>query len=140
MNKLSKLTCTPEESHRLVQLGILQYAFLWHERGPEGEWDTRQMAAPLVGTDFVFPAWTKAELDVMIGPRFAKPDLWTQELRPKSATHPHTYPIRLPDRELVFRIGARASATALIYMLTESFLSPDDCNQRYKDVFLTETL
>lgn len=83
------------------------------------------------------PAWTKAELDAMIGPNYAKPDLWEEmKQREKAATDPNTYPVFFLQGCSVFENGAQASAHGLIWLLQNDYINPADANDRYRAIFL----
>jgi hypothetical protein len=131
------LTCDPEQSKQLVALGILPLSFLWHIRDFGGPWETITIRYAEYSENMV-PAWTKAELDAMIGPRYSKPELWTIEFREKSATDPNTYPVFMPEKCMVFEVGAQASAQGLIYLLENEFINPAECNERYMAIFKRE--
>lgn len=130
---LNKLTCNQEQSQKLISLGVAGVSFLTHYRaGNRTEvWQTD------ADTKFeeAWPAWTKAELDAMIGPRFEKPDLWKEQFTSKSHD-PNTYPIIKLSGCVIFKNGAEASAAALIFLLEENFLFVAEINERYRSIFL----
>jgi hypothetical protein len=139
MFNLNLLTCSPVQSSRLMALGITPRAFLWHrlDGPPDGlKWKTHQLLKPVLGPEQV-PAWTKAELDAMIGPQYAKPDLWEAEKqREKSAMDPNAYPVFFLHGCEVFENGAQASARGLIWLLENEYIKSTDANDRYRGVFL----
>lgn len=139
MNKISILTCLPAQSAKLVELGIQPRSIFWHHlTGPADavEWKTQQLLRPVLGPEQV-PAWTKAELDAMIGPKFAKPDLWDQaKQREQSAMDPNTYPVFFLHGCEIFENGAQASARGLIWLLQNEFINPADANDRYRAIFV----
>lgn len=139
MNNLYKLTCSPTQAAKLVELGIFPRAILWQRLdGKNAEtlkWSVQQLIKPILSPECV-PAWTKAEIDVMIGPRYAKADQWPDEkIREKSATDPSQYPVFFLDRVEIFDNGAQASASGLIYLLQNEFITPDEASERYRAVF-----
>lgn len=83
------------------------------------------------------PAWTKEELDAMIGPEFSKPDFWKPEKLGKEQD-PESYPVYYPDKMRIFKKGAEASADALIFLLQNKHVRAYDANQRYTDLFLKD--
>ena len=132
--KLHKLTCNPQQAEKLLSLGIEPEAILWHYFRGEN-WITEPAKFPETPSKICLPAWTKAELDAMIGPQFAKPDLWKDDRQVK-AQNPHTYPIFTLNSCVSYEVGAQASAHALTYMLEEDFVTAEDANGRYKAIFL----
>lgn len=138
MKPLHFLTCSPQQSARLLELGIYPRAFLWHLlTGPADnvQWKVQQLLKPVVSPEQV-PAWTKHELDIFIGPRFAKPDLWKDENpRAESATDPNTFPVFFLHGCEIFENGAQASARGLVWLLENDFINAEDANDRYRKVF-----
>jgi hypothetical protein len=140
MNDLYKIVCSPVQAGKLVDLGIFPRSILWQRlEGHNGEtfsWKVQTLIKPILSPECV-PAWTKAEIDAMIGPRFAKADLWPDEkIREKSATDPNQYPVFFLDRVEVFDNGAQASAAGLIWLIQNEFIRPDQANERYRAIFL----
>lgn len=143
MKNLSQITCGPEQAKELVELGITPVAFMWNgfepaEKQVEGEptrmaWAVAVYRKPVFSDELV-PAWTKQELDAMIGPDIEKPDLFKKDQITK-ATLPETYPLMLPDKMLTFTNGARASAAALTYLLKVKYIDPVKVNERYLKMF-----
>lgn len=142
MKNLSFITCDPRQAEQLVGLGINGIAFMWHERLKDPikvgsrvvEWETAIFRNPKPGPDLL-PAYTKQELDAMIGPDITpKPDFYPQDMISK-ATDPLTYPVMLPATMHIFSNGAHASAEALIYLLTIKFIDPVKVNERYLKMF-----
>jgi hypothetical protein len=149
MNKLEQLTASREICNSLVELGIEEIAVLWHHRraiNPDelGEWRVGYLTDPEPFIELCIPAWTKAELDAMIGANRPKPDLFTdRELGLTVAETEDTpykfnkdqYPIFMPDMVKIFTSGAEASAFVLIKLLEAGKLKPEDCIKRYKNIF-----
>jgi hypothetical protein len=130
---LGLLTCTPEQSAKILSQGIYADAILWHYKFSD-DWRTLHNYELRSNAPLKLPAWTFAELAAMIGPNYKKPDLWGPQ-RAKSATDPNTYPVFFPDKCLVFEVGAQAAAEGLLFLLEEKMLNPADCNQRYNAIF-----
>lgn len=139
MKSLNFLTCSPQQSAKLLELGIYPRAFLWHIlTGPADkiEWKTQQLLKPVPGPEQV-PAWTKHELDVLVGPKYAKPDLWNEaKQREQSAMDPNTFPVFFLHGCEIFENGAQASARGLVWLLENEFVNPVEANDRYRAVFL----
>lgn len=149
MNKLEQLTASRELCDQLVDLGVEEIAIFWHDRtanrnGNMTEWEVKMLDYPIPFHENCIPAWTKQELDVMIGPNFPKPDLFTdRELGLTAAENEDTpykynkeqYPIFLPDKLMVFASGADASAFVLIKLIEAGKLKPEDCIKRYNKLF-----
>lgn len=143
MQQFRRLTCSPEQSKELNTLGLVaQPVIFWHnfeDDIQESGWQVSAM--PFASTDDItehmLPAYTKAELDVMIGNRFAKPDLWSaREFNNSKAQDPETYPLFFQDKMQVFKNGAEASAAALIFLIANKHLKPAEAIDRHKKVFL----
>ena len=139
MKNLNLLTCSPKQSEALLRLGILPHCFFWHHlTGPADSvrWVTQQILKPMLGPEMV-PAWTKAELDVMIGPQFAKPDLWEEmKQREKAATDPNSYSVFFLNSCEIFENGAMASARGLTWLIENEHINPADANNRYRAIFM----
>lgn len=155
MNRLEQLTANRSLCEHLVEMGILPTAIIWHLAEDDQEaiaaaelagneleetpvkWDTCLLQDPEPFPGVCVPAWTKAELDVMIGPLYPKPDLFTQkELGQSKTQEAETYPLFMPNKMVVCEVGADASAQALIFLLEQELLTVDTCNYRYMKVFL----
>lgn len=140
MSNLRKLTCSPEQSRKLVDLGITCPSILVHVclRADECEGSYNDPGAwkievydiinpPFNGT---LPAWTKAELDALITSRFEKPDFYPGRGNDQSlhrVSNPWEYPVFTPGKSLTFKNGAEASAFALIWLLENKKITPADC-------------
>lgn len=140
MNQLFKIVCSPLQAGKLIEAGISPRPILWQIlQGNNGEgvnWKVLELLKPVLSAEQV-PAWTKHEIDVMIGPRFAKPDLWPDDkIRDNSPTDPNRYPVFFPDKCFEFDNGAQASAAGLLYLLENEFLDAEQCNMRYRAVFM----
>lgn len=139
MNNLEQLTASRKYCNGLFLLGITPISFLWWIVEKEGENITYEVAPVLNPSPgpTCLPAWTKTEIDVMIGPEFSpKPDLFTkQQLGNAKLMKPESYPVYTPQKMQVFDNGADASAFSLIYLIEGGLLKPGDCNNRYSKVF-----
>jgi hypothetical protein len=143
--KQSKLTITPSQALQLQALGIDAPAVLYHFTDqdllttPAPIWEImtqeyvltfKNMAAPHT----MVPAWTKEEVDVMIGPKFTKPDLYEPGMVGR-ATNPYRFPVFFPDKLVDFESGAQASAEFLIFLLKMNKINPIHAVDRYKRVY-----
>jgi len=132
---LAKLTANPAQCKILQGLGINAPSFLCHYF-KEGL--NAFTAVTVSGTEYeTVPAWTKEELDCMIGPEFSKPDLWKPDKVGKEQD-PESYPVYYPDKMRIFKKGAEASADALIFLLQNKHVRAYDANTRYCDLFLKD--
>lgn len=131
---LSKLTNSRQQGKELVYHGITAKPFFYHF--PDGE-AVRQNGHPEHLTGDTYPAFTKGELDAMIGPQFGKPDFWEESRigNPKAATDPLSFPVFFPASCVVYSNPAQASAAALIYLLENEFINAADANARHKHIF-----
>ena len=85
MNAISQITASRDVCETLVKLGITSQAFFYHSKEVQkrkGEsdiitWDVWEFESGCQAykPDEVVPAWTKQELDVMLGGDIPKPDL-----------------------------------------------------------------
>lgn len=135
---LAKLTANPGQCKILQSLGIKAPAFLCHYKNgsnPE-HWYVAPSEPPAAAYE-TLPAWTKEELDAMIGPEFSKPDLWKPDKIGKEQD-PESYPVYYPDKMRIFKKGAEASADALIFLLQNKHVRAYDANTRYSDLFLKD--
>lgn len=150
MNKLGQLTASLELCNELVDLGVEEIAFLWHTREAIDadnltDWEVKPVQDPTPLPDTCVPAWTKAELEAMIGPNLQKPDLFTdKELaltiagEKKDTPYPYKrfqYPVFMPDMLKVFKNGADAAAFVLKLLIEHKHIKPEDCIKRYKQIF-----
>jgi len=154
MNRLEQLTANPDKCDELVALGIIPKAIIWWLREIDQEaidkaakagkpldytpmhWDACLLEDPMHISGSCIPAWTKAELDVMIGPELPKPDLYTAEKLGNSRVQDaETYPIFFPTKLEVYTNGAQASAVALKWLIENKIIDVDGCNHRYFKVF-----
>lgn len=136
---LAKLTANPAQCKILQSLGVKAPAFLCHFKMGENP-DLQNWIVGPTRSEAAFetlPAWTKEELDAMIGPEYSKPDLWKPDKLSKGQD-PETYPVYYPDKMKVFKKGAEASADALIFLLQNKHVHAYDANQRYTDLFLKD--
>lgn len=143
MNNLEQLTANREFAKKLIELGITPKAFFWHLREydeAKGEsWDCCILNSPEYVAGVKIPAWTKAEIDVMLGPDFLKPDLYDDdEVKAVSGARPFDrdkYPVFMPTNLYETKNGADASAKALIFFIENGNVDPNKCNERYKKLF-----
>lgn len=111
MNKLSKIVCTPEQSQRLVELGVVPLSALYFNYKTETEY--------LIGPESkkaikVLPAWTKYELEVMLGPAMPKADF--------EHVKPFSFKVQNKQWTRYYQNGAEAAAAGLIYLIEEEIL------------------
>lgn len=139
--QIEQLTATAEQCRRLIDAGITApSAVFWHcleedtiqpndtTGEPVKRWTTAMYLKPKI-SDTMVPAWTKEELDLMIGPDWLKPDIWdTKDVT--GATDPLTYPIAYPDRMVVFKTGSQASADVLLTLIAKDKVNPKEASDR----------
>ncbi len=138
--QLTQLTATPAQCMSLLELGINAPSFLHHVGMDKNFSRYETKAVDLTdhcGYIPISPAWTKAELDVMIGPEFSKPDLMKPEMVIKEDDET-TYPVYYMEKMMGFKNGAQASADALIYLLQKKAVRANDANARYTAVFIKD--
>jgi len=133
---LAKLTANPAQCKILQKLGITAPSFLCHYFKEGVNAFTTHSVGKFDEYEPV-PAWTKEELDAMIGPEYSKPDLWKPDKVGKEQD-PESYPVYYPDKMRIFKKGAEASADALIFLLQNKHVRANDANTRYVDLFLKD--
>lgn len=152
MNNLEQLTASRNYCDGLFLLGISPVSFLWWVESEETQNERKVIeegltpkhityeVAPVINPSpgpMCLPAWTKTEIDVMIGPDFSpKPDLFTQQqIGNSKMLKPESYPVYTMQKMQVFENGADASAFALIYLIEGGLLKASECNNRYSKLF-----
>lgn len=124
-----------ENAKKLQMLGIECAPFLYWEfceqESGNSVWEVGVYQAP---DDTLTPAWTKAELDYMIGPGMEKPDLLHPQ-RYGKYSNPDSYPLYYANKSQEYKNGAEASATALIFLIENEVLDVDTINKRYLKFF-----
>lgn len=100
----------------------------------ENDVDVSQFMNP-AGNPNLVPAWTKAELDYMIGPALPKPDLLHPDKYSKYSK-PDSWPLYFPGKMVEFSNGADAAACALVYLIEQEILDVETINSRYKQFYL----
>lgn len=148
MNNLEQLTASKNLCEQLVELGINPVSFLWHSvEIVEGKKD--EEGNPLFANDVCLlvepeykegeniPAWTKAELDVMIGPVYAKVDLLTDEETTKNMDR-YQYAVFFVNKMMLFKNGAEATAHGLIFLLQNKMIDAMEASERYSKLFTPE--
>lgn len=148
MQKMEQLTASREQCDKLVELGVEPKAYLWHTVEDDDPQPNDKEGNPILkyevcllmnpqprrGIYGTLPAWTKAELDVMIGPDWGKPD-FIEKSQIGKAGNPNEYAVYYPEKMKTFKNGADASADALIYLIEKRVLKIEDINERYKIFF-----
>jgi hypothetical protein len=84
--------------------------------------------------DGLIPAWTKTELDYMIGNDLEKPDLVLTRRAGKFGNL-NKYPLYYPNKSIEFDNGAEASAQVLIFLIENEQLDVAKINERYIKFF-----
>lgn len=148
MNHLSKITASREAVESLIKYGIIpQGGDLWHCNSAEG-WELCELEDGEYSPGFCLPAWSKEEIDVMIGGEFnmlanvrARARIHTAEL-PPGMNHDEYWPgyfvVYYPEKEITYSKGADAAAGMLEYLLTTGMVKPGACNMRYQAVYKQE--
>jgi len=111
MNLLEKIVCTPEQAQKLLNLGIQHGSALSFNYKNETEY---LIGPPHPKATKVLPAWTKHELEVMLGPAMPKPDFEYKK--------PFHYKLVTKKWQKFYANGAVAAADALIYLIEEQIL------------------
>lgn len=148
MNKneqLSRLTASRELCEQLVAAGIIPWATLWHLKShmDEGEnvaivWEIDSLegtdGSGEYSEDEAVPAWTKEELDVMLGPSVNLPQLPEPRFMGRLGNARfHTW--FGSSSRIDCEKGADCSARVLLYALKENGIKVEDANRRFLDVF-----
>lgn len=122
-------------SIELMQLGVFPVSVMWYFRKSQ---DQEYML--LCGRHFKYladsciPAWSKEELDFMVGNKYKKPDL--PEISAISKTQDtDLWVVYFPTVMKQYRKGSNASAEGLIYLLENEMIDIDVLNKRYFERF-----
>lgn len=144
---MEKLMCKPEQSEKLVSLGVLPECFFWWfleeddtDMNDAGESPLKWRASLMLHASFMegqcVPAWTKGELDAMTGPFIPKTDMFTKsEFGTSRTIDAETYPIFSPSAMTTYTNGAEAAAWFLIWAIENKHVTVDAINKRYKKLF-----
>lgn len=125
-----KLICTPEQSLRLVQLGVIKACMFAYEKVSVKDCpDTWEFIGEWMGDENNIPAWTMEELAAGIGSGFWKPDLFGTNDYTSNANMMQ-YALYLNDRKLHFTNGAQAYAQQLIHMIENRYARVECVNER----------
>lgn len=157
MNAIAQITASRDICQTLVKLGIEPKAFFWHlkeltpNKDPEKSdiitWDVWELNKPVYEENECIPAWTKQELDLLIGGDVMKPDLLpmnnvkvgTKKVGDDNKTV-YIYQYAWFDQkgmstwERTFQVinpGPTASAQTLLTALQKGWVTPEMANDRY---------
>lgn len=130
MLNLAMITASRELCEKLVEEGLRPNAFFWHYQDGE-TWKIAQFKTP--DTFNMVPAWTKQELDFMIGNDLPKPDLFDREKASKQDLD--QYPLFTPTKQYTFKNGADASAQALLLLISLQMIDPIKASERHDKHF-----
>lgn len=133
MQGLEKLTAPRNLCLDLVQLRVKPNAHFWHYFDGEG-WDVVMLKNPVFDPEKIIPAWTKEELDFMVGNEWPKPDLMGTYRQPEGFEL-DVYCIYFPDKMLQYKTGSEASADGLKWLLVNGKLDVKKLNDRFEKRF-----
>lgn len=147
MNAIAQITASKDICQTLVKLGITPRAFFWHLK--EGDkWDVWELEEPVYTEGESVPAWTKEELDIMLGGDHGVPILpetrYTKvEVKDEKTVYRYQYIFydikKMYAWERVGKTfinpGAQASATILQMALGDNWFTPEEANDRYNQFF-----
>lgn len=168
MKHLSTITVSIELVQQLISLGITpQGLSLWHINEPEMT-EVKNEEGEVTGSEAIdkwnvqclpddecefapgicVPAWTKEEIEIMLGFGFAKPDvrepskIRSSELPDGKEAIQNYIPVYwvnyFPEKEVKYPKGADASADLLCYLLRNGGINPWICNRRYFEFYKKE--
>lgn len=137
-NIISRLVCAREFSELLIASGVIPWAHMWHI------WDGEQWTidAAVGGEEYekgvLVPAYTKEELDVMLGPDMHVPTVPHPRTMGR-LQDPTTHVWFGPAVRFDFARGADCTARVLVYWIHEmKAMKAADVNRRFIDVFALE--
>lgn len=137
MNKakqLERLTASRELCEQLVAAGVIPWATFWHLKEDEG------FVVGWTGTGDEYaagesiPAWTKEELDVMLGPNVNLPQLPEPQFMGRLG-NPLFHTWFGSNNRIDCEKGSDCSARVLLYALKEKGITVEEVNKRFLDVF-----
>lgn len=135
---LSRIVCSRDFSLKLIEAGIYPWAHLWHYKTNISMEDSWNVVPKLEGYDFTpgifIPAWTKEELDVMLGPDVRLPQL-PQKVYVNSLQDPNAHSWFGASMRIDYEKGADCSAAVVLRGLEEKAFTPEEVNKRYSEVF-----
>lgn len=148
MQNLEYLTASRLFCERLFKMGVGPHAFFYHtveddhtmpedkEGNPILKYEVCMLLnpKPKSGIYGTIPAWTKQEIDVMIGPGWPKPDVIESDKIGKFGD-PKVYVVYMLNRMETFKNGADASAFVLLHLLENEVISISEINNRHNDFF-----
>lgn len=148
MSNIKQLVASRSQCEKLVAQGISPVSFFWHVAEDDHTQPNDDEGNPVLmhsvcmllnpvyqaGIYGTIPAWTKHELEVLMGSEYVKPDLYTANMVTKK-TNPNSFPVYFPNKMQEFKNGAEASAEALIFLLQKKLVSVDGANARYAAIF-----
>jgi len=133
---LNNLVASAKNCRNLQLLGIDCDAFFhWENVGTEETpiLEVAQYSDP-ASNPALIPAWTKYELDYMIGNVFQKPELIKPDKAGKFGKL-DVFPIYAASKVIEFENGADATAFALTWLIENEQLDPEKINERYAKFF-----
>ena len=160
MNHLHKIVASREQCEKLIQLGIEPVGLsIWHVNKPtakdgtmeeyEDNWSVQYLSeetAPEYWDGLFVPAWTKEEIETMVGPEYNHSDLKQKSLLgrgelPGDAEErklfvPDYFVVYLIKSEMRFKNGADAAACELTFGIENNLVKFEEANNRYKKIYL----
>jgi len=150
MDPLTKITTSKDIAAKIIEFGIQPRAVLWHLKGDKDIWEIAPWD-PLTeyDPDSSVPAWTKEELDVLLGGDVTAPALpqsqYARVANPPGDAAPfriweyHFYELTKMQRwertATMVNPGSMASGWVLLYALENNWILPADANERYGQIF-----
>jgi hypothetical protein len=129
-----KIVASRELCWQLSKIGLdTPSVFVWCKNGANPEHWIVELSAFANGYEII-PAWTKEELDVMTGPRYAKADQVAPNDVSKSVPE-YWWPVYYPKTMRVFEKGADAAADALLFLITEKRFTAQEAKTRYLNTY-----
>lgn len=130
-----KFVAAREFCERLQKLGVVPISFFHHFKNDSVEkgefWDVGRILNPLPQS---IPAYSVAELDMMLGNRWERPRLpRVNEI--SRATDPLSYVYYYPTRMTTFANMADAYADLVVNLIEESQLRVEEVNIRLTRIF-----
>lgn len=142
--QLERITTSRNLCEELVKREVIPWAVLWHlltdgEEQDLAEWLVGSMFIPTDGggeykAGECIPAWTKEELDVMLGGEVKIPQL-PRKTELSRFQNPNLHTGHTLSTRLDYEKGSDCSAALLIRLIDDKSLKVAEINKRFMDVF-----
>jgi hypothetical protein len=145
MERISKILAPRAACLELVTAGLIPSAMFFYFRLGIGKDEAVDDIFPYydmddddIESDRMVPAWTKEELDEMIGPLARKPEMMNHDdnAGTENGWANPFWNVDFPDKSKTYKRGAEASAALLLWLIKERGADVKKINERYTRRFI----